>query len=674
MASITHIFGGAFNPDDEGNNIDTPEAQIKAEMERYGLTPPSSIYFDGVIHRFNSSSGKKDKSGWYLLHGDGIPAGAFGCFKNGVEQNWRADIGRELSPEEHAANNKRMEEAREARKEEQKLTRQTAAETAKELWIEAPVASVDHPYLKRKGIKQHGARIMRDGRLAVPLYSDTGEISSLQYISGDGVKRYHTGGATSGKMWMVGNHEAEGPIYIAEGFATAATISEQTGNACVIAYSANNLVSVTGSAREIYKTRELIIVADNDMSGTGQNYAEQAGAKHGVQVIVMPSLGDANDYHQAGNDLKQLLTPIKKSKGFHLTRASSLISQPSPLQWLIYKWVPASSNGMIFGPSGIGKSFIAIDMACSIVTGKPWDDMKVNKKGVVVYLAGEGNYGMRQRMASWCKHNNVTPEALDDLLVSNMPIDLDSKGIELDVLRHIKEITDEPVSAIFIDTLNRHMSGDENSAQDVRILNNVCSMLTSATGAATIIVHHTGKDINAQGKERGSSSIRASLDVSILVSKGKTDDISISVVKMKDAKEPDSKGASLTQIDLGWIDEDGNNDFGAIVTYSKFEQEEQIKVSVSEKFLNDRQDFEDAWFDSGREFKDGKPYITRSALKQFLRGKGLAESTIITKTKKGRKDGLVYSLFEQNVIEERGAGWVISDEKTASIMQLLKDC
>lgn len=386
-----------------------------------------------------------------------------------------------------------------------------------------------------------------------------------------------------------------------------------------------------------------------------------------------PEYDAAGDAALGGMAADALLEKLdkKRSGGFFLSRASSLISQPSPIPWIIRKWLPAGANGMIFGPSGIGKSFVAIDMACSIVTGRDWADMKINKPGVVVYLAGEGNFGMRQRMASWCLKNNMPAESIDNLLVSNMPIDLDQQGVDMDILRHIKEITDQPVSVIFIDTLNRHMAGDENSAQDVRVLNNVCSMLTAATGASTVIIHHTGKDLNAQNKERGSSSIRASLDVSILVSKDKVDGIKISVVKMKDAKEPEAKSAALESVDLGWVDEDGNNDPGAVVVYSTHHDDE-IKIDIPKKLLNDRKTMEDAWFASGCDTVDQVPYISRSALKEFLRAQGLSETTIKSKLKRGRDDGLIFGLIDSGFISESLNGWVISDAETVNFLMILK--
>jgi phage/plasmid primase-like uncharacterized protein len=56
-----------------------------------GLEPPDEIHFDGKIHRFRSgtkgSPGHGDKPGWYLVFGDGIPAGRFGCWRAGMERH-----------------------------------------------------------------------------------------------------------------------------------------------------------------------------------------------------------------------------------------------------------------------------------------------------------------------------------------------------------------------------------------------------------------------------------------------------------------------------------------------------------------------------------------------------------------------------------------------------------
>jgi putative DNA primase/helicase len=123
-------------------------------------------------------------------------------------------------------------------------------------------------------------------------------LTSLQYIEGDGTKRYHAGGATGGSFWVIGDIAAASSlsssssrIFVAEGFATAATIHEATGDPCIVAFSASNLVQVTGTMRKTTTGTDIVIVADNDASGIGRKYADQASAKHGARVITHQSKG-----------------------------------------------------------------------------------------------------------------------------------------------------------------------------------------------------------------------------------------------------------------------------------------------------------------------------------------------------------------------------------------------
>ena len=113
----------------------------------------------------------------------------------------------------------------------------------------------------------------------VPLYNSDGELSSIQYIDHAGGKLYHPGGQTGSMYWLVGSMDEATTLYIAEGFATAATIAEVTGQPCAVAYSASNLVPITGILKASNPTLDICIVADHDASGVGQRYAEQASAK-----------------------------------------------------------------------------------------------------------------------------------------------------------------------------------------------------------------------------------------------------------------------------------------------------------------------------------------------------------------------------------------------------------
>jgi hypothetical protein len=194
-------------------------------------------------------------------------------------------------------------------------------------------------------------------------------------------------------------------------------------------------------------------------------------------------------------------------------------------------------------------------MACSLATGQDWMGQKT-KAGVVVYLAGEGNYGLRQRITAWASHHDNYN--LDNLLISNRAIDLDAPNASAEILRCIKEMDiSERVVMVVVDTMNRHMSGDENSAKDIRALVNACSVVQAATGGAVMLVHHTGHGEGARNRARGSSNIKASLDFSFMVSR-EGEAVLISCDKMKDAREPDKLICKLQEVSLGWLDADGN--------------------------------------------------------------------------------------------------------------------
>jgi len=246
MADLSNIFGGPWSPPKE-IKPEPPEVQLAEAMRKADLNPPANLVFDGKLHRFNSGTKGKaghDKPGWYCVFPDGVPAGRFGCWRAGVEVTFVANIGRDLTDAERMANARRLAEARAIRDAETRRSREVAAETVSTIWSSGMAASPDHPYLVRKGIAPSGARVTGDGRLMVPLYTPENDLSSLQYIDSEGGKLYHAGGQTGGCSWVIGSTDEAGVIYLAEGFATAATIHEVTGRPCFVAYSASNLVPV----------------------------------------------------------------------------------------------------------------------------------------------------------------------------------------------------------------------------------------------------------------------------------------------------------------------------------------------------------------------------------------------------------------------------------------------
>lgn len=662
MGNISNIIGKSFEP-----VIDTPENQLRNEMANHGITPPDSLVFDGQIHRFNAGtkgkSGQGDKTGWYVVYSDGVPAGVFGCWRLGIEINFRAEIGRKLTYAEEMAYSRRMSEAKALRDAERAKSQLSTSNIVEQIWTDGTHASPEHGYLVRKGIQPNGARVTGDGRLMIPLYDEHGVISSLQYIAVDGDKKYHPSGATGERFWHLG--EKSDTIYISEGFATAATIYETTNQLTIIAFSASNLVPVTRIIKEKYPSSNIVIVADNDESGVGLKYADQASAKYGVSVIMPPEKGDANDYVQNGGDLKSLLTMQKKD---WLIPADDFSQKPNPISWLIKGWVQENALIMVHGPSGGGKTFIVLDWCMSIASNiDNWFGNKT-KSGEVVYLAGEGHHGLRGRVAAWKQHhkiNNLT------MWISGSGCDLNTPTGYQTVLTNIKALNIQP-KIIVVDTLHRFLMGDENSSQDAKTMLDACGALISEFKCSVLLVHHTGVSDEAQHRARGSSAWRGALDIEVSVVPAKNDEpIQIIQRKSKDAELKAPLFCELLSVPInGWKDEDDEQIFSAIV--NQVEHTESVTVKKDSKLQGYIKTFERAWWASGAEVREGSPYLTRSGLRELLEKDGIAERTIKNKLNSSRDD-LIGFMINSEVISPFEHGWILLDEVQSSAMLLRKN-
>ena len=668
MADLSKVLGGPWAPPPE-KLVAPPEAQLIDAMRAAGLQPPEEILMDGKIHRFKSGTkgapGHGDKPGWYLVFGDGIPAGRFGCWRAGMEVTWRADVGRKLTQTEEMSHAKRLAEAKALRDAALERQHQVASDTVEKIWTGAQAALPDHPYLAKKGIQTHGARATGDGRLVLPLYDEDGTLATLQYIDHEGGKLYHPGGQTGGKFWMVGSLDEPGTLFVAEGFATAATIHETTDRPVVVAYSASNLVPVTGTLREMYgATQDIVIVADHDQSGVGQRYAEQASAKYGARMVMPPILGDANDYAQAGHDLAGLLMPPADD---WLIPADDFCAQPSPISWLVKRWIQSQALVMVHGPSGGGKTFVVLDWCLRMASGtEDWAGHKV-RQGNVVYLAGEGHHGLRGRVAAWKHHHKAGKLAM---WLSKDGCDLNTPTGYLKVVEQVRMLKDRP-SVIVVDTLHRFLSGDENSAQDAKTMLDACNALMQEFNCSVILVHHTGVAEEAQHRARGSSAWRGALDIEISIVPGK-EGVPMQIVqrKSKDAELAETIHVELQQVAIpGWRDEDDQQVTSAVIVQAQA----PTVTKKDSKIDSHRKTFENAWWSSGAEERNGLPYLSRSAMMEYLVQKmNVSESSAKVYIKPSATGKPISDMLVAEIIESFEHGWIVIDDTQASVMMIRK--
>ena len=223
---------------------------------------------------------------------DGRPNGQLVNFKTGERTDWRGRT-KALGAETRAASLEDAARRRAEREAERAARHEATARRAGRLWSKATplpageTALTCHPYLAVKRVGAYGVRLSPAGQLLVPVRDLEGRLWSLLLIDADGQKRFLKGGRKNGLMHLIDPNGAidHGPVLIAEGYATAATVHEATGWPAVTAFDAGNLESVALAIRERHLTVAMVVAGDDDhgldrtpTGNTGRVHAERAAA------------------------------------------------------------------------------------------------------------------------------------------------------------------------------------------------------------------------------------------------------------------------------------------------------------------------------------------------------------------------------------------------------------
>ncbi|MFG1361022.1 AAA family ATPase [Xanthobacter pseudotagetidis] len=211
---------------------------------------------------------------------------------------------------------------------------------------------------------------------------------------------------------------------------------------------------------------------------------------------------------------------------------------------------------VLYGESNVGKTFVAMDIAHHVATGRSWGGMKTTRLPVV-YVAAEGGRGAKKRAAA-LRLRRGDPGDLFRFLIS--PVDLLRSSADLQPLvTMLRELPQAP-GLIVVDTLSRAMAGgDENSSTDMGAMVKHLDALRSATGAHVLVVHHSGKDTSKGA--RGHSLLRAATDTEIEIQNNR-----IMVTKQRDLDRAWSSGFSLDVVELG-RDADGDPVTSCVVVF-----------------------------------------------------------------------------------------------------------
>jgi antirestriction protein ArdC/phage/plasmid primase-like uncharacterized protein len=343
---------------------------------------------DGNKHRIKVESDKSgEKSGFYVAHLDGHPAGYFKNNRTGIETRWKAK-GYSLTDEQKAELVLQATIKQQNRKAEQHAQQIKVADALQELLAIAPAAGSDHPYLLDKHARPGDLRIVPQNTDDLPVdsiikivqnwqevkalreeYPDSlvftagdlllaaqdvhGQIWSVQSIQAGGAKLFAAGSRKENNFHIVGNNgqgleaaiNTAPVIVIAEGYATADTLSQALDYPVIAAFDSGNLSKVAQDLHEKYPHKPIIIAGDDDHhleSTLGKNPGkekalEAAALVNGVAVFPVFAPNEQvskrlNDFNDLANKSALGIEAVKRQVGSIVEKISQQAKQGSLLK------------------------------------------------------------------------------------------------------------------------------------------------------------------------------------------------------------------------------------------------------------------------------------------------------------------------------------------------------
>lgn len=346
-----------------------PVEEFSIALKEAGLVLDGAPVMDGQLHRVPVVDGdRRSRDGAYTGHMDGRPAGYIENFKTGYRENWKSQ-GYSLSDAEKARLHAEAAHTLEVREKERERGYEQVAEKADYFVKGLEKANWDHPYIFGKHLNAaHGALLHpSESTIVLPASDIDGKVWSYQSISDDGKKSFAPGGKISGCLFVatpsilsgivnatpkqfIENALKTERIYIAEGFATASSLSESLNTPVFVAFSAGNLESVAKAIESKAPKAEIVICGDDDR-GTEIKRGNNPGREKAMAAVtsvngraVFPVFPpgektgtDFNDLHKTiGADavrhqvlmsLYQLKSPERLQKKVALAKVTNLQSR-----------------------------------------------------------------------------------------------------------------------------------------------------------------------------------------------------------------------------------------------------------------------------------------------------------------------------------------------------------
>lgn len=203
-----------------------------------------------------------------------------------------------------------------------------------------------------------------------------------------------------------------------------------------------------------------------------------------------------------------------------------------PPEPIVEDWLFSNSLAWLGGRPGGGKTFLAVDLACSVSAGQYWHG-RATRRGRVLYVIAEGAHGLAARVRAWEWSRNCLA---GDLIFLPIAVQLTPNSETLEPF--VRLVTEQKPDMIVIDTQARVTEGlEENSSRDMGLFVAALERVRLASKACVLIVHHeprSGENL------RGSTALEAAATTVMRTSKEQRSSIvKVECKKQKDVAERD---------------------------------------------------------------------------------------------------------------------------------------
>lgn len=191
----------------------------------------------------------------------------------------------------------------------------------------------------------------------------------------------------------------------------------------------------------------------------------------------------------------------------------------APPGWLIQGLLPRAAVAVLYGREGVGKSFLALDLALSVSRNEPWlQQFPIHNptRRPVLYVAAEGAYNLGRRVRAYLLYK--TPQEGGLFHGLSIPFYILAEAVRFDVPESLHRLyatilsisMDAPPILIVFDTLHACLPrADENDASTFGLVMTVANFLRHGAGTTVLFLHHARKTGDVY---RGSSSLAGDSD------------------------------------------------------------------------------------------------------------------------------------------------------------------